>query len=80
MGDGAAAAVPSRFRTICVFCGSNAGRRKVYADAALELGHELVSVHIHRCTQGAHAHHARHALEHCHHHRFFFFFVFLLGS
>ncbi|KAG0519005.1 hypothetical protein BDA96_09G226600 [Sorghum bicolor] len=42
MGDGAAAAVPSRFRTICVFCGSNAGRRKVYADAALELGHELV--------------------------------------
>ena len=45
MGDGAPA-VPSRFRTICVFCGSNAGRRKVYADAALELGHELVSVHV----------------------------------
>ncbi|PWZ17593.1 putative cytokinin riboside 5'-monophosphate phosphoribohydrolase LOGL7 [Zea mays] len=41
MGDGEAA-VPSRFRTVCVFCGSNAGRRKVYADAALELGHELV--------------------------------------
>ncbi|RLM97707.1 lysine decarboxylase-like protein [Panicum miliaceum] len=41
MGDGAAA-VPSRFRTICVFCGSSAGHRKVFADAALELGHELV--------------------------------------
>ncbi|XP_062232015.1 probable cytokinin riboside 5'-monophosphate phosphoribohydrolase LOGL7 [Phragmites australis] len=41
MGDGAAAP-PSRFRTICVFCGSNAGRRKVFGDAALELGHELV--------------------------------------
>ncbi|TVU20428.1 hypothetical protein EJB05_36636 [Eragrostis curvula] len=40
MGDGAA--VPSRFRTICVFCGSNAGRRKVFGDAALELGNELV--------------------------------------
>jgi len=41
MGDGAAA-VPCRFRTICVFCGSSAGHRKVFADAALELGHELV--------------------------------------
>jgi len=41
MGDGAAA-VPSRFRTICVFCGSSTGHRKVFADAALELGHELV--------------------------------------
>ncbi|CAL4909351.1 unnamed protein product [Urochloa decumbens] len=43
MGDGAAAAAPSRFRTICVFCGSSAGHRKVFADAALELGHELIS-------------------------------------
>ncbi|KAF0926494.1 hypothetical protein E2562_025985 [Oryza meyeriana var. granulata] len=42
MGDGAAAAAPSRFGTICVFCGSNAGRRKVFGDAALDLGHELV--------------------------------------
>ncbi|KAL5202157.1 hypothetical protein ABZP36_013109 [Zizania latifolia] len=40
MGDGADAT--SRFRTICVFCGSNAGRRKVFGDAALDLGHELV--------------------------------------
>uniref|UniRef100_A0A0E0L555 Cytokinin riboside 5'-monophosphate phosphoribohydrolase n=1 Tax=Oryza punctata TaxID=4537 RepID=A0A0E0L555_ORYPU len=46
MGDGAAAtaaaAAASRFGTICVFCGSNAGRRKVFGDAALDLGHELV--------------------------------------
>ncbi|OEL33078.1 putative cytokinin riboside 5'-monophosphate phosphoribohydrolase LOGL7 [Dichanthelium oligosanthes] len=41
MGDGAAT-VTTRFRTICVFCGSSAGHRKVFADAALELGHELV--------------------------------------
>jgi hypothetical protein len=74
MGDGEAA-VPSRFRTVCVFCGSNAGRRKVYADAALELGHELVSVHV-RAGRGrkvrelSSADHARpsvrHALRHCH--------------
>jgi hypothetical protein len=44
MDDGAAAAPASRFRTICVFCGSNAGRRKVFGDAALELGDELVSM------------------------------------
>ncbi|KAK3138133.1 hypothetical protein QOZ80_5AG0364980 [Eleusine coracana subsp. coracana] len=42
MGDGEAAVPTSRFRTICVFCGSNPGRRKVYGDAALELGNELV--------------------------------------
>uniref|UniRef100_A0A0D9WJ81 Cytokinin riboside 5'-monophosphate phosphoribohydrolase n=1 Tax=Leersia perrieri TaxID=77586 RepID=A0A0D9WJ81_9ORYZ len=51
MGDGAeadssaemaTAAASSRFGTICVFCGSNAGRRRVFADAALDLGHELV--------------------------------------
>jgi len=49
MGDGAAA-VPCRFRTICVFCGSSAGHRKVFADAALELGHELVSACV--CVHG----------------------------
>ncbi|TQD85499.1 hypothetical protein C1H46_028966 [Malus baccata] len=32
----------SQFRRICVFCGSNSGRRKVFSDAALELGNELV--------------------------------------
>ncbi|EAY98868.1 hypothetical protein OsI_20817 [Oryza sativa Indica Group] len=45
MGDGAEAAgatAASRFGTICVFCGSNAGRRRVFGDAALDLGHELV--------------------------------------
>lgn len=33
-----------KFRTICVFCGSNPGFRKVFSDAALELGHEMVCV------------------------------------
>ncbi|ONI33169.1 hypothetical protein PRUPE_1G409400 [Prunus persica] len=32
----------SKFKRICVFCGSNSGRRKVFSDAALELGNELV--------------------------------------
>ncbi|KAI4379649.1 hypothetical protein MLD38_005921 [Melastoma candidum] len=32
----------SRFKRVCVFCGSNSGRRKVFADAAFELGDELV--------------------------------------
>ncbi|XP_037442186.1 probable cytokinin riboside 5'-monophosphate phosphoribohydrolase LOGL7 [Triticum dicoccoides] len=38
MGDRASC----RFRTVCVFCGSSAGRRRVFGDAALDLGHELV--------------------------------------
>uniref|UniRef100_J3M9A9 Cytokinin riboside 5'-monophosphate phosphoribohydrolase n=1 Tax=Oryza brachyantha TaxID=4533 RepID=J3M9A9_ORYBR len=42
MGDRAAAPPASRFRTICVFCGSKAGRARVFGDAALDLGHELV--------------------------------------
>lgn len=32
----------SKFRRICVFCGSSSGHRKVFSDAALELGNELV--------------------------------------
>ncbi|GMN36026.1 hypothetical protein TIFTF001_005695 [Ficus carica] len=32
----------SKFSRICVFCGSNSGHRKVFSDAALELGNELV--------------------------------------
>ncbi|KAA3490541.1 cytokinin riboside 5'-monophosphate phosphoribohydrolase LOG8-like [Gossypium australe] len=32
----------SKFKRVCVFCGSNSGRRKVFSDAALELGNELV--------------------------------------
>uniref|UniRef100_A0A0E0JN25 Cytokinin riboside 5'-monophosphate phosphoribohydrolase n=1 Tax=Oryza punctata TaxID=4537 RepID=A0A0E0JN25_ORYPU len=46
MGDNsatAAAAPRSRFGRICVFCGSNAGNRAVFGDAALQLGQELVS-------------------------------------
>ncbi|KAJ4835936.1 Cytokinin riboside 5'-monophosphate phosphoribohydrolase log5 [Turnera subulata] len=33
----------SRFKTVCVFCGSSTGKRDCYRDAALELGQELVS-------------------------------------
>ncbi|GLT97249.1 hypothetical protein SLE2022_148220 [Rubroshorea leprosula] len=32
----------SKFKRVCVFCGSNPGHRKVFSDAALELGNELV--------------------------------------
>lgn len=32
----------SRFRRICVFCGSSNGNKRVYSDAALDLGRELV--------------------------------------
>ncbi|MQL86944.1 hypothetical protein Taro_019473 [Colocasia esculenta] len=39
----AAAAEKSRFRKVCVFCGSSVGRKKCYQDAAVELGTELVS-------------------------------------
>ncbi|XP_065851025.1 cytokinin riboside 5'-monophosphate phosphoribohydrolase LOG8 [Euphorbia lathyris] len=31
-----------KFKRMCVFCGSNAGNRQVFSDAALELGDELV--------------------------------------
>ncbi|KAG6516326.1 cytokinin riboside 5'-monophosphate phosphoribohydrolase LOG7-like [Zingiber officinale] len=33
----------SRFKSVCVFCGSSAGNRDCYRDAALELGRELVT-------------------------------------
>ncbi|MBA0580526.1 hypothetical protein Gorai_022740 [Gossypium raimondii] len=33
----------SRFKRVCVFCGSSSGKRNCYRDAALELGKELVS-------------------------------------
>ena len=32
----------SKFKRICVFCGSNSGNRTVFSDAALDLGNELV--------------------------------------
>lgn len=34
----------SKFKKICVFCGSNPGHRKVFSDAAIDLGNELVSL------------------------------------
>ncbi|KAJ8750624.1 hypothetical protein K2173_015801 [Erythroxylum novogranatense] len=34
--------IKSKFNKVCVFCGSNSGRRQVFSDAALELGDELV--------------------------------------
>ncbi|KAK4798704.1 hypothetical protein SAY86_031030 [Trapa natans] len=36
----------SRFRRICVFCGSSQGKKRSYQDAAVELGRELVSRNI----------------------------------
>ncbi|PKA63624.1 putative cytokinin riboside 5'-monophosphate phosphoribohydrolase LOGL1 [Apostasia shenzhenica] len=36
----------SRFKRICVFCGSNSGNRAVFSDAALDLGRELVKRRI----------------------------------
>ncbi|PIM98753.1 hypothetical protein CDL12_28765 [Handroanthus impetiginosus] len=31
------------FKKVCVFCGSNLGYRKIFSDAALDLGRELVT-------------------------------------
>ncbi|KAE9620563.1 hypothetical protein Lal_00019806 [Lupinus albus] len=36
----------SRFKRICVFCGSSPGNKTTYKDAAIELGKELVSRNI----------------------------------
>ncbi|XP_062079808.1 cytokinin riboside 5'-monophosphate phosphoribohydrolase LOG5-like [Humulus lupulus] len=35
--------IKSKFKSVCVFCGSSNGRRDCYRDAAIELGQELVS-------------------------------------
>lgn len=32
----------SKFKRVCVFCGSNTGFRQVFSDAAIDLGNELV--------------------------------------
>lgn len=32
----------SRFKSVCVFCGSSTGKRDSYREAAIELGQELV--------------------------------------
>ncbi|KAJ6708093.1 CYTOKININ RIBOSIDE 5'-MONOPHOSPHATE PHOSPHORIBOHYDROLASE LOG5 [Salix viminalis] len=34
---------PSRFKRVCVFCGSSTGKRNCYSDAAIELAQELVT-------------------------------------
>ncbi|KAH7690351.1 MCP/YpsA-like protein, partial [Dioscorea alata] len=36
----------SKFKKICVFCGSNLGKKKSYQDAAIDLGKELVMKNI----------------------------------
>ncbi|KAL0925218.1 hypothetical protein M5K25_003536 [Dendrobium thyrsiflorum] len=38
--------IRTRFKTICVYCGSNSGNRAVFSDAALDLGRELVKRRI----------------------------------
>ncbi|OAP09250.1 LOG1 [Arabidopsis thaliana] len=38
--------IESKFKRICVFCGSSAGNKVSYKDAAIELGTELVSRNI----------------------------------
>jgi cytokinin riboside 5'-monophosphate phosphoribohydrolase len=42
-GGGGGKGSGSRFRRVCVFCGSSSGKRSSYRDAAVELGRELVS-------------------------------------
>ncbi|CAL1394939.1 unnamed protein product [Linum trigynum] len=37
---------PSRFKRICVFCGSSSGKKATYQEAAVELGQELVEKRI----------------------------------
>ncbi|CAI0462672.1 unnamed protein product [Linum tenue] len=37
---------PSRFKRICVFCGSSSGKKATYQEAAVELGQELVERRI----------------------------------
>ena len=34
----------SRFKRICVFCGSSSGKKASYQEAAVELGKELVTM------------------------------------
>ncbi|KAF8759356.1 hypothetical protein HU200_010397 [Digitaria exilis] len=40
-GEGKQGPSSSRFRRVCVFCGSSSGKRSSYRDAAVELGKEL---------------------------------------
>ncbi|KAK4802162.1 hypothetical protein SAY86_000521 [Trapa natans] len=43
MGVPTSESARSRFKSVCVFCGSSTGKRNSYADAALELAQELVA-------------------------------------
>lgn len=36
--------VKSKFKSVCVFCGSSIGKRDCYRDAAIELAQELVKL------------------------------------
>ncbi|CAJ2675191.1 unnamed protein product [Trifolium pratense] len=36
----------SKFKRVCVFCGSNSGKRQVFSDAAIQLADELVKRNI----------------------------------
>jgi hypothetical protein len=47
-GGGGAAERRSRFRRICVYCGSAKGKKASYQDAAIDLGNQLVRTRI-RC-------------------------------
>jgi predicted Rossmann-fold nucleotide-binding protein len=38
--------VSSRFKRVCVFCGSSTGKRNCYRDAAIELAQELVLFYL----------------------------------
>ncbi|CAN6482586.1 unnamed protein product [Victoria cruziana] len=38
--------VKSKFRRICVFCGSSSGKKESYQTAAIQLGNELVERNI----------------------------------
>lgn len=35
--------IMGKFKRVCVFCGSNLGNKKIFSDAALDLGIQLVS-------------------------------------
>jgi predicted Rossmann-fold nucleotide-binding protein len=35
-----------KFTRVCVFCGSKSGNKKIFSDAALDLGRQLVSILI----------------------------------
>lgn len=40
----------SKFKRICVFCGSSPGKKNTYKEAAIELGMELVIMPLHNSS------------------------------